>query len=262
MDLSPSPTSPAPSPTVVWHDLECGGYRADLGLWRELAEREAPDLEHDRVLDIGAGSGRVTIDLARRGHRMTALDLDSELLAALDQRAAGLAVQTVCADGRGFRLEERDHALCLVPMQTIQLLRGSAERQGLLESAREHLRPGSLIACAIVIDVDAFDALDGGLGPSPEHARIDGRLYVSRAIRVEVDERFIRIERERFVADEHRTPHDEPSGAPEQNVIELERINAAQLCREAQEIGLRPEPTVTIPETADHAGSEVVMLRV
>jgi SAM-dependent methyltransferase len=262
VDLSPSPPSPAPNPTVVWHDLECGSYSADLALWRQLAEREAPNVEQDRILDIGAGSGRVTIDLARRGHRITALDLDPELLGALETRTTGLAVQTVRADGRGFRLEERNHALCLVPMQTIQLLRGSAERQGLLESACEHLRSGSLIACAIVIDVDSFDAMDGGLGPSPEHARIDGRLYVSRAIRVEVNERFIRIERERFVTDEHRTPRDEPSGVPEQNVIELERLTAEQLCREGEEIGLRTEPTVTISETADHAGSEVVLLRV
>ena len=262
MDLSPSPTSPAPSPAVVWHDLECGGYRADLALWRKLAEHEAPDVGHDPVLDIGAGSGRVTIDLARRGHRVTALDLDPELLDALELRATGLDVKAVCADARGFLLDEQDHALCLVPMQTIQLLRGPVERQGLLESASEHLRPGSLIACAIVIDVDPFDAMHGGLGPSPEHARIDGRLYVSRAIRVAVDERFIRIERERFVADGHRTPRDEPSGAPEKNVIELERINAAQLGREAEEIGLHPEPMVTISETSDHAGSEVVMLRV
>ena len=27
--------------TIVWHDVECGGYRADLPLWRELAAAEA-----------------------------------------------------------------------------------------------------------------------------------------------------------------------------------------------------------------------------
>src|SRR5690242_2401842 len=27
--------------TTVWHDVECGGYTADLGLWRELAAQEA-----------------------------------------------------------------------------------------------------------------------------------------------------------------------------------------------------------------------------
>jgi SAM-dependent methyltransferase len=262
LEVSTSPASHASAPGTIWHDLECGGYRADLALWRELATREAPDLGRDRVLDIGAGSGRVTLDLARRGHTMTALDLDPELLGVLEMRASGLPVQTVCADARGFRLGQQDHALCLVPMQTIQLLRGSAERQGLLESAREHLRPGSLIACAIVTDVDPFDAMGGGLGPSPEHARIDGRLYVSRAIRVTVEERFVRIERERFIADEDRTPRDRPSNAPEHNLIELERITADQLRREAEQIEMHPEPTVSIAETAEHTSSEVVMLRV
>ena len=26
---------------VIWHDVECGGYGADLPLWRELAEPRA-----------------------------------------------------------------------------------------------------------------------------------------------------------------------------------------------------------------------------
>ena len=32
---------PHPS-AVIWHDLECGSYRADLPLWRELAGDAAP----------------------------------------------------------------------------------------------------------------------------------------------------------------------------------------------------------------------------
>ena len=27
---------------VIWHDLECGLYREDLPLWREIAEESAP----------------------------------------------------------------------------------------------------------------------------------------------------------------------------------------------------------------------------
>ena len=49
---------------VLWHDLECGGYDLDLPLWRELADREGSP-----VLDVGAGTGRVALDLARRGPR-------------------------------------------------------------------------------------------------------------------------------------------------------------------------------------------------
>ncbi len=37
---------------VIWHDVECGSYAADLPLWRELAEEAGVP-----VLDVGAGTG-------------------------------------------------------------------------------------------------------------------------------------------------------------------------------------------------------------
>ena len=75
------------STEVVWHDLECGCYRADLSLWRELADAAAIDGHSARVLDVGAGTGRVALTLARAGHRVTALDIDDGLLDALRERA-------------------------------------------------------------------------------------------------------------------------------------------------------------------------------
>src|SRR5829696_8786771 len=128
------------SPLVVWHDVECGRYRADLALWRELAARE-----RGPVLDVGAGTGRVTLDLARAGHRVTALDLEPGLLGALRDRAGDLPVVTVDADARAFDLGER-FGLVIVPMQTVQLL---DERAGFLAAARRHLSPGGLLAIAI-----------------------------------------------------------------------------------------------------------------
>ena len=37
---------------MIWHDVECGRYDADLPLWRELADDAA-----EGVLDVGAGTG-------------------------------------------------------------------------------------------------------------------------------------------------------------------------------------------------------------
>ncbi len=116
------------SPAVIWHEIECGGYRADLALWRELAEDARNQDRGAAILDIGAGTGRVALDLARAGHSVTALDSASELLDALYERAGKSPVETVHADARSFELERHDYALCLVPMQTIQLLGGASGR--------------------------------------------------------------------------------------------------------------------------------------
>ncbi|MDQ6751787.1 MAG: hypothetical protein M3Z33_13685, partial [Actinomycetota bacterium] len=66
---------------VRWHDLECGAYSADLPLWLELAAGAGGP-----VLDVGAGTGRVALELARAGHVVTALDSDAGLLCALRGR--------------------------------------------------------------------------------------------------------------------------------------------------------------------------------
>jgi SAM-dependent methyltransferase len=238
----------------VWHDLECGLYRADLPLWRELA-RACPD---GPILDLGAGAGRVALELARAGRRVIALDLDPLLLEALNARAGGLEIETVCADARSFGLPERGRlALCVVPMQTIQLLGGRAGRLECLRLARAHLRPGGLLACALVTELEPFDCSDGGEAPSPETALIDGVRYVSQALRVEMSERTIVIERERWIL----PPAPDGVEACERDLIELDRVSAAELEREGVEAGLRVEPSRAVAPTADHTGSTVVMLR-
>src|SRR5215211_6069455 len=98
---------------ALWHDLECGGYRDDLPWWRSLAAATGGP-----VLDVGAGTGRVTLDLAAQGLAVVALDNEAALLAALAHRAARLPVETVVADARSFALKRR-FSLIVVPMQTL-----------------------------------------------------------------------------------------------------------------------------------------------
>lgn len=287
------------SSELVWHDLECGSYGADLALWRELAEsvtartEGAPataDAERDgatgaRVLDMGAGSGRVSLELARAGHHVTAVDINRELLDALGARAAVGSVEVVCADARSFELGERDFNLCIVAMQTIQLLSGAAERIEFLRRARAHLLPGGLLACAIVTEVEQFDCALGDIAPSAETVRIDGLEYVSRVTRVHALEARAVIERERWIlapgerptAGAHAAiarpraaraqpyaaeaqPHEAQARLPELHVSELDLVSPAELEREAVTAGLRPEPAREVAATEEHVGSTVVML--
>jgi SAM-dependent methyltransferase len=259
--LLPFSPARASSPELVWHELECGSYRADLPLWRELAEEY-----RGAILDVGSGAGRVALDLARAGHRVTALDLDHDLLCVLSERDADMNVETVCGDARSFELSRHDFGLCVVPMQTVQLLGGSAGRIAFLRRARAHLRPGGLLACAIVTTLEPFDCAEGDVGPSAEIAHVDGLLYVSRAVRVCALRRGFLIERERRILPPGKPGSSGVSTAPAvetaavRSVIELDRMSASQLECEALQAGLRPQPKREVAPTDDHVGSAVVML--
>lgn len=66
--------------------------------WRGALARLLPDPV--RVLDIGAGTGFVSLNLARLGHRVTAVDSAPGMLERLRAKAAdeGLEIETVEAD--------------------------------------------------------------------------------------------------------------------------------------------------------------------
>src|SRR4051794_16849482 len=161
---------------IMWHEVECGGYAEDLPLWRELAAAEAGP-----VLDVGAGAGRVALELARAGHDVTALDLDTDLLSELRARAQreGLSVRTEQADAAGFELAGPQFGLIAVPMQTIQLLPGRAARAAFLGSARDHLASGGLGALPVAQELQPFEAgiAGGGASIPPDTGERGGRRY-------------------------------------------------------------------------------------
>jgi SAM-dependent methyltransferase len=256
MDLIADDTGAVPAAPVVWHELECGRYSADMELWRELAAVARERDPAAKILDVGAGSGRVTLALAREGHSVTALDLDRLLLDALERRAAAehLQVTAVCADARDFTLDSADFALCVIPMQTIQLLGGSDGRLAFLRRAHAHLRASATLACAIVTELEPFDIRPGQPAPTPEVVGVGTARYSSQATAVRVNRRHIRIERLRTIA----TPGARTSS--EHNAIELDRVSAVQLAAEGHRAGFAFEGVREIPATDEHVGSEVVML--
>lgn len=233
---------------VVWHDLECGGYSADLGLWRALAtEAGGP------VLDVGAGTGRVALDLARAGHEVVALDRDDVLLGALRARVGSLGVTTVCADARDFDLGRR-FALVLAPMQTVQLLEGEAGRDRFLAAAARHLEPGGLLAAALSEQLEPFDARALG-GLEPERGEHEGLHLASHPLAVVDEGERVALERLRAVADDAGVRHEDL------DVVHLDRLERSVLEAQAAAHGLRAEAPRAIAHTADHVGSTVVLLR-
>jgi SAM-dependent methyltransferase len=234
------------SAAVTWHDVENGAYDADLPLWRELAAAaDGP------VLDLGAGTGRVAIDLAARGHELVALDSDPTLLEALERRAR--AVTTVEADARSFALD-REFGLVIAPMQLVQILGGRDSRIAMLERVHAHLTPGGIFAAALA---DPYEAIPGEdtEPPLPDMLERDGWVFSSRPLSV-------REENGRVVVERHRQAVS-PNGelADEKARIALDLVTAKELEHEARSAGLTPVERRVVADTPDHIGSTVILCR-
>jgi SAM-dependent methyltransferase len=236
---------------VIWHDVECGSYTADLPVWRELAERAGGP-----VLELGAGTGRVALDLAAQGHEVTALDADAELLAELEARAerGGLAIETVVADARRPPAGAARFALVIAPMQFLQVVGGREARADVLRGVAEALVPGGLFATAVAALDDAVPPEDAE-PPLPDVGERDGWVYSSLPLDVRPEPGGVAVERLRQVVS--------PRGrlTEEHHTQLLDSLLPAQLEREAAEAGLRPEARHVIEPTPDHVGSEVIVCR-
>jgi SAM-dependent methyltransferase len=233
---------------AVWHDLECGGYSEDFGLWHALVGRTGGP-----VLDVGAGTGRVTLELAARGVEVVALDVAAPLVAALKCRACELQVETVVADAREFRLGRR-FALIVVPMQTLQLFGGRAGRAAFLRTALLHLKGGGLLAAAIADAMDCFDD-EHALLPPPQAREVLGVRFTSQLLGVVEDNGRAAI---------HRLRETLPACGPRESqeiVVRLDRVSVEEIATEAEQVGFIAEPNLCIPETERYLGSTVVVLR-
>lgn len=248
------------SEAAIWHDVECGSYSADLPLWEELAERCGGP-----VLELGCGTGRVALHLARRGHRVYGLDRDPELLEVLAERAADLrpsgmgqesaafakpSVMTVQADARSFELAD-PVALALAPTHLLQLLPEESERMECLRSVAAALRPGGLFAASII---EEMPEADGAPPPLPDVREVDGWVYSSLAVEAAVGPGEIVVRRLRHAV----SPEGELSEEP--NEVRIATFSADSLEADAEAVGLKPAGRREIPETELHVGSLVVLL--
>ena len=101
------------------------------------------------ILEVGAATGRYTLDLARRGYKVTAVDLSAALIERCRTNlvAEGLEsrVQLVVADARNLgEIEERQFDAVLL-MGPLYHLIEEADRKLTLKETAERLRPGGLI---------------------------------------------------------------------------------------------------------------------
>jgi SAM-dependent methyltransferase len=231
---------------AIWHDVECGAYSADMPLWEELAERCGGE-----ILDLGCGTGRVAMHLARRGYPVMGVDIEPDLVAVANSRAAAAGLEPLArrADACDFALDERVD-LILAPMQLAQLL-GAEGRSRMLRAAARNLAPAGLLAVALA-DADPWEG--GASPPVPDVREVDGWLYSSTPVAIRHEGGSLVIERLRQTVS--------PAGelTDELDTVRLDRLAPERLEAEAGTAGLRTVGTRLIAQTDAHEGSTVVLL--
>lgn len=133
---------------------ECNG--AELRFWDLMLRRAGGS-----ALELGVGTGRVAVPLARLGHKIWGIDTSHAMLERARAKSAGLPLarrsnlRLYRQDMRAFQLRRR-FALIYVPFNSLLLLPRGSEVNSCLQRVAAHLAPDGLF----VADVFGMSAHD------------------------------------------------------------------------------------------------------
>jgi SAM-dependent methyltransferase len=133
------------------YDYEYRRRRADVTFYRQLAKQRLGSAKGARILELGCGSGRVTIPLARDGHTVVAIDQMPPMLAKLRQRIAkvpaSVATRITPLAGELCTFKAPGtFPLVIAAFNVLEHLYTRGELAACLSRVADHLAPGGAFA--------------------------------------------------------------------------------------------------------------------
>ncbi len=200
-----------------FYDLYVGDRVVDLPFYLDYAKSAQTP-----VIEIGAGSGRLTLPLARAGVRMVAVDVSTSMLAILKCRLAEESsevrrrVEVVEVDACELRLGIRSD-LIMVPYYTFNYFLTTQVQGMALQRFRDHL---SQRGCLLV---DLFIPLRRIESPSTEPALIVDKIDHTTGNRVLGWETYRIDEESQMEYRTHRFEVIQPDGAVRKSQYTVQR---------------------------------------
>ncbi len=171
------------------YDLEQSRNTEDIGFFVEAAKRIGGP-----VLELGCGTGRLTVPLAHAGLEVTALDISADMLMRLGERMkleppkTRRRINLFRADMKRFALKKKFRA-AIWSSNTLLLLGSERSIGEALDCVGSHLLPdGRIIIDVAATDVEARSALmsyPGGDIPDLTLDDASGKRVLKRTHRIE-----------------------------------------------------------------------------
>lgn len=147
-----------------YYDLENADFTEDLPFWLELAEEYG-----DPILELGCGTGRVLLHLARRGHTVTGIDNSPEMLARLGAKLSATSAQHITTAPSLVRADMTSFSVsglfkqAIMPFNTFMHLLTLEDQIAAFTCIRKHLHPGAALALDMPNPGEAYAAQEQGL---------------------------------------------------------------------------------------------------
>lgn len=114
-----------------------------------------------RALDIGAGSGRNSLPLARLGYEVDAVDMTPGFVSALRKAAEAEQARVHAIEGDAFdpelALPDAGYSLIVASEVVSSHVRDVAELREFFELAARKLTPGGKLVCNVFLAVDGYE---------------------------------------------------------------------------------------------------------
>lgn len=147
------------APFYDWENARTMGRR-DVKFWQGLASRIGGP-----VLELGCGTGRVSLPVARTGAELVGVDRSSEMLARARRRLRRSTVvrslRLVKGDIRSLPFRTGRFRVVIAPYGILQSLLDGADLEQTLDSVARVLRRGGTLGLDLVADLPAWDEYRG-----------------------------------------------------------------------------------------------------
>lgn len=167
------------------------GMLGDVGFYAGLASSVGGP-----VLEIGCGTGRIAIPMARGGVSVVAVDRSEAMLAKFAARLDGEEdgvrgrIETVRADAVTLDLGSARFPMAAMPFNFLMLIPDVADERRLLQTVARHLEPGAVLALDVMNPLHLSPRAESRHQPSwPRLNPETGNTYIRHTAQTAIDER-------------------------------------------------------------------------